>query len=110
MKHEFKTLIIVLNLIINGIPSIQNTVIKPEAYDTSFKPYYKWNTFNTIVEVTKPDGTVVVLNLIINGIPSIQGKNKCKLAIAKPVLNLIINGIPSILGEFDVKDLNMVMF
>ena len=39
----------------------------------SFKPYYKWNTFNTV----KEDKEVLikklkVLNLIINGIPSIQ--------------------------------------
>ena len=41
--------LVVLNLIINGIPSIQLTdydgKIKPFG---SFKPYYKWNTFNTI--------------------------------------------------------------
>ena len=41
--------VVVLNLIINGIPSIQ---IKEVHYTVitlvSFKPYYKWNTFNTI--------------------------------------------------------------
>ena len=38
----------VLNLIINGIPSILNEdVIKAELDRLSFKPYYKWNTFNT---------------------------------------------------------------
>ena len=45
-----------------------------------FKPYYKWNTFNTS---NKPNeiGTIVeVLNLIINGIPSILRKS---LEIAK---------------------------
>ena len=60
----------------------------------SFKPYYKWNTFNT------PDVKYVgiieeVLNLIINGIPSILYENfRCNWR--DKVLNLIINGIPSI--------------
>ena len=36
----------------------------------SFKPYYKWNTFNTI-RIIKAILTAIVLNLIINGIPSI---------------------------------------
>ena len=38
----------VLNLIINGLPSIlyQNTVRKHYS-EYSFKPYYKWITFNT---------------------------------------------------------------
>ena len=67
--------IIVLNLIINGIPSILNSELKeyidfcsvlnliingipsiPEYNDTGinrtlgFKPYYKWNTFNTVLK------------------------------------------------------------
>ena len=43
--------------------------IKPQ----SFKPCYKWNTFNTVVgaSVLMAIG-VAVLNLVINGIPSIQ--------------------------------------
>ena len=40
---------IVLNLIINGIPSIQVLKISYIYYHLSFKPYYKWNTFNTAV-------------------------------------------------------------
>ena len=36
----------------------------------SFKPYYKWNTFNT-VKVDNYINAYIVLNLIINGIPSI---------------------------------------
>ena len=36
----------------------------------SFKPYYKWNTFNTEYEKLGAY-TQIVLNLIINGIPSI---------------------------------------
>ena len=36
----------------------------------SFKPYYKWNTFNTATG-NDVSWTEIVLNLIINGIPSI---------------------------------------
>ena len=41
---------IVLNLVISGIPSILTETIK-EFDNTlaSFKPCYKWNTFNTMV-------------------------------------------------------------
>ena len=38
---------IVLNLIINGIPSIPPEVIAHSDKLVCFKPYYKWNTFNT---------------------------------------------------------------
>ena len=42
---------------------------------TSFKPYYKWNTFNTKFDDVKvEDYYNAVLNLIINGIPSIRFK------------------------------------
>ena len=61
----------VLNLIINGIPSIH--YISQWAYDqcSGFKPYYKWNTFNTNVNKVTSNCSLEVLNLIINGIPSI---------------------------------------
>ena len=36
-----------------------------------FKPYYKWNTFNTQMEKFIREILEMVLNLIINGIPSI---------------------------------------
>ena len=36
-----------------------------------FKPYYKWNTFNTVTMSFASCKLVKVLNLIINGIPSI---------------------------------------
>ena len=36
----------------------------------SFKPCYKWNTFNTPIERIK-QAVEEVLNLVINGIPSI---------------------------------------
>ena len=38
----------------------------------SFKPYYKWNTFNTGYQMIVKFDNGFVLNLIINGIPSIQ--------------------------------------
>ena len=39
----------VLNLIINGIPSIHllNLLLFLLCHSYGFKPYYKWNTFNT---------------------------------------------------------------
>ena len=37
----------------------------------SFKPYYKWNTFNTTTCSSYSMNITFVLNLIINGIPSI---------------------------------------
>ena len=37
----------------------------------SFKPYYKWNTFNTLGVIGGISQELIVLNLIINGIPSI---------------------------------------
>ena len=43
------TATLVLNLIINGIPSIllKETVLSIVSKN-GFKPYYKWNTFNTL--------------------------------------------------------------
>ena len=38
----------VLNLVINGIPSIPSLSLSGTIEDLSFKPCYKWNTFNTI--------------------------------------------------------------
>ena len=37
----------VLNLIINGLPSILNDVVINLDVFGRFKPYYKWITFNT---------------------------------------------------------------
>ena len=69
---EMKESVKVLNLIINGIPSI----------------------LHLGVGITQKDN---VLNLIINGIPSILLKMiECSSRL-NGVLNLIINGIPSIL-------------
>ena len=63
---------VVLNLIINGLPSIQlvDDLIVISAY--RFKPYYKWITFNTETGKTIKMARYAVLNLIINGLPSIQ--------------------------------------
>ena len=61
----------------------------------SFKPYYKWNTFNTFSFENEYTEEEKVLNLIINGIPSIPGGLGC-FPFDNGVLNLIINGIPSI--------------
>ena len=38
----------VLNLIITGIPSILQLLLIMELIDFRFKPYYNWNTFNTL--------------------------------------------------------------
>ena len=61
----------VLNLIINGLPSIHKfkTPDKSDKF-LSFKPYYKWITFNTSV-IENIKSYPEVLNLIINGLPSI---------------------------------------
>ena len=40
-----------------------------------FKPYYKWNTFNTMSTHMVTKHAHIVLNLIINGIPSILRVN-----------------------------------
>ena len=63
---------IVLNLIINGIPSIHYNIRSKQEGTYGFKPYYKWNTFNTIFIMKYYWMLKRVLNLIINGIPSIQ--------------------------------------
>ena len=61
----------VLNLVINGIPSILGCVFG-------------------IFRVME------VLNLVINGIPSIQLHKEYEQKVNNIVLNLVINGIPSI--------------
>ena len=38
----------------------------------SFKPCYKWNTFNTMKSLGVVGGIAQVLNLVISGIPSIR--------------------------------------
>ena len=63
----------------------------------SFKPCYKWNTFNTRNDFPASESTIKVLNLVINGIPSIQDLELQRIYKFCLVLNLVINGIPSIL-------------
>ena len=64
---------LVLNLIINGLPSILMNFLDPISLFVGFKPYYKWITFNTNVIASNTDIALsqTVLNLIINGLPSI---------------------------------------
>ena len=76
-----------------------NTGVKVLAslrWSGGFKPYYKWNTFNTYIFPNSITIGFVVLNLIINGIPSIQKNYTTSQGSFIKVLNLIINGIPSI--------------
>ena len=40
----------VLNLVINGLPSIPEGVIEMKKLKRGFKPCYKWITFNTLTE------------------------------------------------------------
>ena len=65
----------------------------------TFKPYYKWITFNTLWNsyVLECNMENKLLNLIINGLPSIPNvfsQNTTKKSLL--ILNLIINGLPSI--------------
>ena len=70
---------VVLNLVINGIPSIHRTVHSIIQKSYCFKPCYKWNTFNTLNAGYIDKGEYVVLNLVINGIPSILDKDVLKV-------------------------------
>ena len=46
---NFHTTSVVLNLIISGMPSIlQYCMLNSLILILSFKPYYKWNAFNTL--------------------------------------------------------------
>ena len=46
IKNNIKDRIAVLNLIINGLPSISYSLFVRLVKGFSFKPYYKWITFN----------------------------------------------------------------
>ena len=62
----------VLNLVINGMPSIQSrSFVIIQCIQHSFKPCYKWNAFNTIEWAEENGINAMVLNLVINGMPSI---------------------------------------
>ena len=45
---SIEIIIQVLNLVINGLPSIQLVNERVSVYQPSFKPCYKWITFNTM--------------------------------------------------------------
>ena len=63
----------VLNLVINGWPSILRGSLDYADFQESFKPCYKWMTFNTPYLSSVAIGhSLKVLNLVINGWPSIQ--------------------------------------
>ena len=63
----------------------------------SFKPCYKWNTFNTKQKPLSQKEVEAVLNLVISGIPSILNMRRIEKLFNKAVvLNLVISGIPSI--------------
>ena len=113
----------VLNLVINGLPSILSEQKQGLHLILRFKPCYKWITFNTlkmwwknttfIIQSFKPCYKWItfnttdtpecleladnVLNLVINGLPSIPRLEVIKIgADVDAVLNLVINGLPSI--------------
>ena len=81
----------------------------------SFKPCYKWNTFNTPNYGMQAPIYNGVLNLVISGIPSIHdGVYSMKTISLDEVLNLVISGIPSIpktsyFVEHRKKVLNLVI-
>ena len=68
----------------------------------SFKPCYKWNTFNTENGKNARRSCTYVLNLVISGILSILLKSILGVKWTK-VLNLVISGIPSILPDKVLK-------
>ena len=89
----------VLNLVINGLPSILLYIFHNFLpINFSFKPCYKWITFNTKSDLFLAFLIYVVLNLVINGLPSIlQYTVEVSTSSDVLVLNLVINGLPSIL-------------
>ena len=70
---------LVLNLIINGLPSIRR------------------------ISDVRATVQLKVLNLIINGLPSILKEALTYIEIVDTVLNLIINGLPSIQTGRELK-------
>ena len=67
----------VLNLVINGLPSIlKGEGIEDKIEYGSFKPCYKWITFNTKGMNAHLFNIACVLNLVINGLPSILRRNQ----------------------------------
>ena len=99
---ELTSLVVVLNLVINGLPSILRIKIINSKFRAinSFKPCYKWITFNTKFNSVWKNLMMTVLNLVINGLPSIPlGAFAAAIISCAYVLNLVINGLPSILNS-----------
>ena len=87
----------VLNLVINGLPSILKAGKSMAGEAFRFKPCYKWITFNTPISSSIIDQCFTkVLNLVINGLPSIPMFGLGLPLDLSRVLNLVINGLPSI--------------
>ena len=84
----------VLNLIINGLPSISMYLYLVKVMKISFKPYYKWITFN--MEIKKnPPKNINSFKPYYKWITfNILKENMSEKGFE--VLNLIINGLPSI--------------
>ena len=76
----FPDILNVLNLVINGWPSIQAIPEGMNKRIKGFKPCYKWMTFNTISNGNIRKQNKNVLNLVINGWPSILSDDKVKSA------------------------------
>ena len=88
---------VVLNLIINGLPSISYIDFPLQILSISFKPYYKWITFNIMLQCLvfllvkisfKPYYKWITFNILANVVKFTW--------VSMAVLNLIINGLPSI--------------
>ena len=93
----------VLNLVINGLPSILLSLSRISLFPliVSFKPCYKWITFNTykkIIELSidgsfKPCYKWITFNTLAESIVWV-------ITLEATVLNLVINGLPSILKYY----------
>ena len=72
----------------------------------SFKPCYKWMTFNTWIWCKGFKYGYGVLNLVINGWPSILIVGFLSPFVSFEVLNLVINGWPSIPNANQISQIN----
>ena len=88
----------VLNLVINGLPSIPkgSNSIRVTRILWCFKPCYKWTTFNTLAAVAVGAGCYYSFKPCYKWTTFNTIANlACASSVAK-VLNLVINGLPSI--------------
>ena len=99
-KHPQVLRLIVLNLIIDGLPSILTNLVGEKVFNNTlgFKPYYRWITFNTDYYINRADKAVRCCFkpyyrwITFNTFVGIGNE-----VINEAVLNLIIDGLPSIL-------------